>query len=162
MKTAALVPPPRPAWPKIALGWLGSVLAIGLVAGLAQAGSWALVLGSFGASCVLVFGFPELPFSQPRNVLLGHVLSTAIGLAFLSLLGPGPLPMALATATAVAAMMALRCVHPPAGSNPVIVFLLQPAWSFLVLPTALGALLLLAVALVFNNLGKGRRYPLYW
>lgn len=159
---AAIALPPRPAWSRIALGWLGSLLAIVLVAGLADASQRILVLGSFGASCVLVFGFPDLPFSQPRHVLLGHVLSSAIGLAVLTLFGPGPLPMALATATAVAAMMALRCVHPPAGSNPVIVFLTQPGWSFLLWPTALGALLLLAVALVFNNLGRTRRYPQYW
>ncbi|HEX8980041.1 MAG TPA: HPP family protein [Parasulfuritortus sp.] len=159
---AAIALPPRPTWSRIALGWLGSLLAIVLVAGLADASQRILVLGSFGASCVLVFGFPDLPFSQPRHVLLGHVLSSAIGLAALTLFGPGPLPMALATATAVAAMMALRCVHPPAGSNPVIVFLTQPGWSFLLWPTALGALLLLAVALVFNNLGRTRRYPQYW
>lgn len=159
---AAIALPPRPTWSRIALGWLGSLLAIVLVAGLADASQRILVLGSFGASCVLVFGFPDLPFSQPRHILLGHVLSSAIGLAALTLFGPGPLPMALATATAVAAMMALRCVHPPAGSNPVIVFLTQPGWSFLLWPTALGALLLLAVALVFNNLGRTRRYPQYW
>lgn len=159
---AAIALPPRPTWSRIALGWLGSLLAIVLVAGLADASQRILVLGSFGASCVLVFGFPDLPFSQPRHVLLGHVLSSAIGLAALTLFGPGPLPMALATATAVAAMMALRCVHPPAGSNPVIVFLTQPGWSFLLWPTALGALLLLAVALVFNNLGRTRSYPQYW
>lgn len=163
MKHAATITlPARPAWNRIALGWLGSLLAIVLIAGLADASQRILVLGSFGASCVLVFGFPELPFSQPRHVLLGHVLSTAIGLAALTLFGPGPLPMALATATAVAAMMALRCVHPPAGSNPVIVFLTHPSWSFLLWPTALGALLLLVVALVFNNLGSTRRYPQYW
>ena len=159
---AAIALPPRPTWSRIALGWLGSLLAIVLVAGLADASQRILVLGSFGASCVLVFGFPDLPFSQPRHILLGHVLSSAIGLAALTLFGPGPLPMALATATAVAAMMALRCVHPPAGSNPVIVFLTQPGWGFLLWPTALGALLLLAVALVFNNLGRTRRYPQYW
>jgi len=53
-------------------------------------------------------------------------------------------------------------VHPPAGSNPVIVFLLQPGFDFLLTPTLLGVLLLLLTALVFNNLGKGRRYPQYW
>ncbi len=82
--------PARPPARKILLGWLGSALAIGLIASLGMDLQLPLVLGSFGASCVLVFGFPELPFSQPRNVLFGHVLSTAIGFATLTLLGPGP------------------------------------------------------------------------
>lgn len=162
MKPITVPLPPRPPTPKIIYAWVGSVLAIGLAAALTHTTQMSLVLGSFGASCVLVFGFPELPFSQPRNALLGHVLSSAVGLAMLTLLGPGPLPMALATATAVAGMMMLRCVHPPAGSNPVIIFLTQPSWLFLLWPTTLGILLLLMVALVFNNLGRERRYPQYW
>lgn len=154
--------PARPPLTRILNGWLGSIIAIGLIAYLARFSHAPLMLGSFGASCVLVFGFPDLPFSQPRNVLVGHVLSSAIGLATMALLGPGPIGMAVATATAVAAMMALRCVHPPAGSNPVIIFLTQPSWSFLLLPTAMGALALLVVALIFNNQGRSRRYPQYW
>lgn len=160
--TPPAAPPARAPWSRIALAWLGSLLAIGTVASLGQGGGWPLVLGSFGASCVLMFGFPGLPFSQPRNVLFGHLLSSGIGLAVLTLFGPGPLPMALATATAVAAMMACNCVHPPAGSNPVIVFLTQPGWTFLLLPTTLGALLLLAVALAWHRLAGAVRYPRHW
>jgi CBS-domain-containing membrane protein len=162
VKTDSTTLPARLPVLKIVYGWLGSVLAIGLVGALTDSEHLPLVLGSFGASCVLVYGFPELPFSQPRHVFLGHLLSSAIGLAGLTMFGPWPASMALATATAVAAMMALRCVHPPAGSNPVIVYLTQPGWTFLAWPTALGALLLLAVALLFNNLGRERRYPQYW
>lgn len=154
--------PPRPPLRRIAYAWIGSALSLGLIAFMTHCSGYALVLGSFGASCVLVFGFPELPFSQPRHVLLGHLISSAIGLFFLHLMGPGPFPLALATATAVAAMMAGRCVHPPAGSNPVIVFLSQPGADFLVAPTLVGSVLLLFVALVFNNIGSGRRYPQYW
>jgi len=160
--TTKVLLPPRPPLPRLAAAWLGSVLAMGLIALTAQESGQSLILGSFGASCVLVFGFPELPFSQPRHVLLGHLLSSAVGLVFLHGLGPGPLSLAAATATAIALMMAARCVHPPAGSNPVIVFLLQPGFSFLLAPTVLGCLLLLLTALIFNNLGKGRRYPQYW
>jgi CBS-domain-containing membrane protein len=147
---------------RIFAGWAGSFLAILLIAGLAQITKQPLILGSFGASCVLLFGFPEGPFSQPRNLVLGHVLASAIGLVALTLFGPGTLPMALATATAVAAMMALRCVHPPAGSNPVIIFLTQPDWTFLLMPAAAGSVLLLLAAMAFNNIGTGRRYPLSW
>lgn len=154
--------PPRPSHKSVAIAWLGGALAIAAVASLTDALSAMLVLGSFGASCVLVFGYPDAPFSQPRNVVAGHVLSSAVGLLCLQLFGPHWWSMALAVGTAIALMMATRTVHPPAGSNPVIVFLSQPGWGFLLFPTALGALVIVAVALVYNNLTRSARYPKYW
>lgn len=156
---------PRPALPSrraILLGGLGSFLAISIIALLAQVTHLAWVLGSFGASCVLVFGFPDLPFSQPRHVLGGHFISSLIGLTVFHLTGPCWWGMALATALALMAMMTLGVVHPPAGSNPAIVFLTQPAWGFLLFPTLTGSLMLLSIALVYNNLSRPTRYPKYW
>lgn len=153
---------PLPSWKNVGLAWLGGVLAI---AAIARAGEWmslSLILGSFGASCALVFGFSDLPFSQPRNVVAGHFLSSLIGLMFLTLFGPQWWALALAVGTAIAAMMLTRTVHPPAGSNPVIVFLAQPGWTFLWFPTLSGALLLVAVALLYNNLSRPAHYPKYW
>lgn len=154
--------PPQPALKTVALAWLGGFLAIAVIAALAENLQAALVLGSFGASCVLVFGYPDVPFSQPRNVVGGHVLSTLVGLIFLSLCGPHWWSVALAVGTAIALMMVTRTVHPPAGSNPVIVYLAQPEWSFLLTPTLAGALLLVVVALIYNNATRDGRYPKYW
>jgi CBS-domain-containing membrane protein len=70
--------------------------------------------------------------------------------------------MALAAGSAIAVMMATRTVHPPAGSNPVIVMLSAPTWSFLVTPTLAGALLLILVALAFHRGFGNRAYPNYW
>lgn len=154
--------PPLPPCKNIVLAWLGGVLAIAAVAALTDYLAVTLLLGSFGASCVLVFGYPDVPFSQPRNVVLGHVLSSASGLAFLAAFGPHWWAVALATGTALAVMMATRAVHPPAGSNPVIVFLTQPGWQFLLFPTLLGALVLVVIALVYNNATRSSRYPKYW
>jgi CBS-domain-containing membrane protein len=123
---------------------------------------WEFVLGSFGATCVLAFGYPDVPFSQPRNIVLGHTISSATGLLFLSLFGPQWWAMAAAAGTAIALMMATGTVHPPAGSNPVIVFLLRPGWSFLLLPTFLGAVTVTLVALLYNNAVREARYPRYW
>lgn len=162
MKGGGLPLPPAPPYRTIALAWLGAVLAIACVAGLGEQLSLSLVLGSFGASCVLVFGFPEVPFSQPRNIVAGHFISSLVGLLFLAVFGPHWWSLALAVGTAIAVMMATRTVHPPAGSNPVIVFLTQPAWSFLWFPTLTGAVLLVLVALVYNNLGRTASYPRYW
>lgn len=154
--------PPLPSARSIALAGLGGVLAIAAIAALGERLSLSLVLGSFGASCVLVFGFPDSPFSQPRNVVAGHGLSSLIGLLVLSLCGPHWWALALAVGLAIAVMMLTRTVHPPAGSNPVIVFLLQPGWNFLWFPTLSGAVLLVAVALLYNNLARPANYPKYW
>lgn len=154
--------PPRASVRAILLAGFGGFVAIGLLAALAGATGTALVLGSFGASCVLVFGFPDVPFSQPRNVVVGHVLSSAIGLAVIGLFGAQWWAAGLATGLAIAAMMATRTVHPPAGSNPVIVFLGHPSWAFLVVPTLAGALLLVAVALVWHTTTRTETWPKYW
>lgn len=154
--------PPHPTHKAVALAWLGGVLAIAAVAALTDTLSVALVLGSFGASCVLVFGYPDVPFSQPRNVIAGHFISSLTGLLFLSVFGPHWWSVALAVGTAIALMMLTRTVHPPAGSNPVIVFLSQPAWGFLWFPTLFGALVVVAVALIYNNATRDARYPKYW
>lgn len=154
--------PPKPAKKVVLLAALGGFIAIAVLALLAQQSGALLILGSFGASCVLVFGFIESPFAQPRNVIVGHFLSSLTGLVFLNLFGAQWWSMALAVAVAIALMMATRTVHPPAGSNPVIVMLAQPGWQFLLTPTLLGAVGIVIVALVYNNYPKGRQYPKYW
>lgn len=154
--------PPRASLRLIGLSWLGGCLAIGVVAYLAALAHAPLMLGSFGASCVLLFGFPESPFSQPRNVIAGHLIASLVGLIFLTLVGAQWWSVALAVGTAIALMQLTRTVHPPAGSNPVIVMLTLPGWNFLWTPTLIGAALLVLVALVFNNLPEDRAYPKYW
>ncbi len=146
----------------ILLAWLGGFLAISSVTLLAHTLSATLVLGSFGASCVLVFGFPDVPFSQPRNVFCGHVLSSFIGLICLTLFGATWWSVAIAVATAISVMMWTRTTHPPAGSNPVIIYLAKPTWNFLLFPTASGAIVLILVALLYNNLSRKSNYPKYW
>lgn len=154
--------PPKASYKEIIFAWLGGFLAIALVGFVTQTFDLLVVMGSFGASCVLLFGFPKSPFSQPRNVIFGHLFSTFIGIVFLLFVGNEWWSMALALATAIAVMMLTQTVHPPAGSNPLIVFLLQAQWEYLLFPTLFGAVLLVVVALVVNNLHADRFYPEYW
>ena len=119
-------------------------------------------MGSFGASCVLLFGFPKSPFSQPRNVIFGHFISSFTGLFFLHFIGSNYISMTLALATAISLMIATRTVHPPAGSNPIIIFLLGAPWDYLIFPTLIGSIILVFVSLFYNNLHKNRSYPEYW
>ena len=157
-----LAVPPRLPLPALLKAGIGGVLAIAAIGMLAAVSGQPWVLGSFGASCVMLFGFPDLPFSQPRNVIGGHVLCSAVGLLVLQLCGPHWWSMGLAAGLAIALMLALRIPHPPAGSNPVIVFLSQPGWSFMLWPTLAGALLLVSMAIVYNNLSRDNAYPRYW
>jgi CBS-domain-containing membrane protein len=154
--------PPSVPLNKIGLAFLGGFLIIAVLALLADAISTPLILGSFGATCVLVFAYPDAPFSQPRNVVLGHIITTFIGLLFLTFLGPTILSLALAVAMAIGIMILFRIVHPPAGSNPVIIFLAQPGWSFLIFPVATGAMIIVIFALIYLNLTRKENYPKYW
>ncbi len=155
----------RPAYPGVKvvmLGGLGGILAIGALALLGNRLDVLLLLGSFGASCVLLFGYPDSPFAQPMNVIGGHVICTVIALAALHWIGPQPWVLALAVGCSIAAMMATRTVHPPAGSNPVIVFLAHSGWSFLLFPVAGGALILVLIGWLYNNAVRKTPYPQYW
>jgi CBS-domain-containing membrane protein len=155
----------RPAHPggrAILLGGLGGFLAICALALLGRQLEVTLLLGSFGASCVLIFGYPQAPFAQPVNVIGGHAICTVIGLAALHWLGPQPWVLALAVGCSIAAMMATRTVHPPAGSNPVIVFLGHSGWGLLFLPVVSGAVLLVLIGWLYNNAVRKTPYPHYW
>ena len=146
----ASAPPRRVRIAGILLAGLGAFVALATVGALAATTGSAWVIGSFGASCVLLFGFPDVPFSRAKNVIGGHLLSSAVGLLFLHVLGPGWWAMAAAGACAAMLMMATDTVHPPAGSNPVIIFLAQPGWDFLVMPTLAGACVLVLVSRLYR------------
>jgi CBS-domain-containing membrane protein len=120
-----------------------------------------LLLGSFGSTAVMMFTFPELHFSQPRSVIGGHVICTAVGLAALAWFGPTWWSLASAAGLSAALMMATRTMHPPAGSNPVIVFLAAPGWGFVLFPTLFGAAAMVFVAVLYHRATK-RVYPAYW
>ncbi|MEM5571111.1 HPP family protein [Aliarcobacter butzleri] len=146
----------------ILFAFIGSFIAITIIGYLTKNYNNLLVMGSFGASCVLLFGFHKSPFSQPRNVVFGHFLSSLTGLFFLHFVGNDYISMALALATAITLMMTTKTVHPPAGSNPLIIFLLGVNWDYLIFPTLVGSVVLVIVSLFYNNLHKNRIYPQYW
>ncbi|MEV9616332.1 HPP family protein [Aliarcobacter butzleri] len=82
--------------------------------------------------------FSKSPFLQPRNVILGHSLSSLVELLFLHFIEDNFISMTLALAT--------RIVHPPAGSNPIIIFLLSSSWDYLIFPTLVGSIILVLVS----------------
>lgn len=164
--------PPRVSDSEILWSWLGAFLGIAAVAGvnalLLDGLDLSLMIGSLGASAVLVFGAPRSPLAQPRNLIGGHMLSALIGVLCWQWFQATPwLAQALAVATAIAAMHATRTLHPPGGATALIAVIgsqeiHQLGFLYVLLPATLGPLVLLVVALLVNNLPPTRRYPEIW
>jgi CBS-domain-containing membrane protein len=164
--------PPRVALSEVLWSWVGAVIGIALVgllhARLVDQIGQALLIGSFGATAVLVYGAIRSPLAQPRNVLGGHVLSALIGVCAHEILGATPwLAAAVAVATAIAAMHLTKTLHPPGGATALIAVIGGDSvhslgYMYALVPAGLGAMILLLVALVVNNIPKGRRYPEFW
>ena len=164
--------PPRVASREIFWSWLTSFLGIAAVAGVENlflAGTdLTLMIGSFGASAVLIYGAIHSPLAQPRNLIGGHLVSALIGVACWKLLHAHPwLAQSLAVSLAIAAMHATRTLHPPGGATALIAVvgsddLHARGFGYVLLPVGLGAAILLAVAVLANNLSKTRRYPEIW
>ncbi|MBT8117542.1 MAG: HPP family protein [Gammaproteobacteria bacterium] len=163
----ARTPRIRPA--QVLVAWLGAFAGIAALALLVDLFPklQLLVIGSFGASAVLLFAAPGAPFSQPRNLVGGHVISAIVGVACYRYL-PDLLFVqeGAAVATAIALMMATRTIHPPGGATALIAVIGPDAvrglgWAY-VLPVLAGAVLLMLVAIVSNNLFVRGSYPDRW
>lgn len=153
--------PDRPPFRHILVAGLGGFMAIMLLLLLQDALQSMWLMASFGASCFIVFGLPDSPLAQPRNVIFGHLISAATGLCVAQWLGVNAISMALAVGLAIGLMLWTRTSHPPAGANPLIVMLSNGSWSFLVFPVAVGALALIVVACLIHRLNR-QAYPKYW
>lgn len=152
--------------------WLGSFLGIAAVAALHR--NWAvgsdlvMLIGSFGASAVLIYGAIESPLAQPRNLIGGHLLSALVGVACFQFLGFDlVLAAPMAVSAAIAVMTATKTLHPPGGATALIAVIGSDSihnlgYLYALIPALSGALVMLLVALVVNNLAPTRRYPKYW
>ena len=117
--------------------------------------------GSFGSSMVLLFGFPESPFAQPKNVFFGHLLTAFVGVVFVNYI---PLPIyiniALAVGVGVFLMILLNVVHPPAGGNPIMVIIGSVSYEYLINPIIFGCIIILLLAIIVNKYLLKKNYPL--
>ena len=143
------------------IAFIGASLAGASLGLLTESSQQALIMGSFGASIFLVMAAPDLSFAQPKNVLAGHFLASAIGLACFHFIGEGFFIMGIALGLTTVAMLFFKVAPPPAGSNPIAIFLAGPDWSFLVTPTLAGALVIVALGIAYNNVWADRAYRKY-
>jgi CBS-domain-containing membrane protein len=164
--------PPGIGLNELLWSWIGAAIGIGVCSYLSaqyfEPKESTLMIGSFGASAVLVYGAIRSPLAQPRNLIGGHIISGLVGVVCQHLFG-GTIwfASALAVSLAIVSMMLTKTLHPPGGATALIAVIGGPkvhALGFLYpfVPAGLGALILLTVALLVNNLSPNRRYPEYW
>jgi CBS-domain-containing membrane protein len=154
---------PRFAARDVLGSWLGGLLAITALGLISSWSHYPLVVAPFGASTVLLFGHPESPLSQPRNIVLGNSVAALVSVICVALLGSAPWVMGLAVGLTIALGQVLRCLHPPAGAVALLGVLLHAKASFVLLPVLIGSLLLTAMAVLFSRLrGQAPAYPHHW
>lgn len=153
--------------PKISIGEvlisaLGSLLGLGLVGLLSELYQLPLLLPSFGASAVLLYAACHVPMAQPRNVIGGHLVSALAGVLVYQFFGDGWWALALGVTLAVTAMVLTHTLHPPGGATAFVAVYNGQDFNFILLPVGIGALCLVFIAIIVNNLSKNRKYPDYW
>jgi CBS-domain-containing membrane protein len=164
--------PPRVSNEEVIWSWIGAFLGIAAVAWVNrfffEGTDLSLMIGSFGASAVLVYGAVRSPLAQPRNLVGGHILSAIVGVACWKLFHSYPwFAEATAVATAIALMHVTRTLHPPGGATALIAVIGSPGihklgFWYVLMPATVGPLILLAVAVLVNNIPASRRYPEIW
>jgi len=147
---------------------LGALVGIGLTAAISirffPLHDAMLIVGSMGASAVLLFAVPHGQLSQPWPAMVGQLVSAVAGVSCAMLIAEPLLAAPLAVALAVLAMHLTRSIHPPGGATALIAVIGGPqihalGYGYVLLPVALNAATILLVALAFNNLFGWRRYP---
>lgn len=143
-------------------GAAGGGAAIGVMEALSARTALPVMAIPFATSIVLVMGSPEAEAAQPRALIGGHILSTAVGLLVLYLVGHEPWAAALAVGLAIAGMHLTRTFHPPAGIDPLLVIVNQMPLTFLLVPVTAGAVLLAMFAFLWHLVVGRRSWPSRW
>ena len=138
-----------------------SIITIGVLTLLTYKTDFGIfLLASFGSSMVLLFGYPESPFAQPKNVFFGHLLTAIVGIFFLHFI---PLPLfitiPLAVGFGVGFMILFNVTHPPAGGNPIIVIIGGVSVEYLLSPVISGSIIIIIFAIILNRLILKKKYP---
>ena len=146
---------------KSLLALIFTTVTIGVLTLLTYKTNFGLFLiASFGSSMVLLYGYPESPFAKPKNILFGHLVTSAIGILFYNFI---PLPIyisiPLAVGIGVGLMILLDVTHPPAGGNPIIVILGSVSFDYLFSPILTGCLIIIGFGIILNKFIAKKKYP---
>ena len=143
------------------LAGLFSIITISILTILTYKTEYGIfLLASFGSSMVLLYGYPESPFAQPKNVFFGHLITALVGLFFLNFV---PLPIyitiPLAVGFGVSLMIFFKVTHPPAGGNPIIVIIGSVSLDYLLSPVITGSIIIIVFAIIINRFILKKSYP---
>ena len=138
-----------------------STLTIGVLTILTYKTEYGVFLiASFGSTMVLLYGYPESPFAQPKNIFFGHLLTAIVGVFFLYLI---PLPLyiliPISVGVGVGLMILLNVTHPPAGGNPIIVIMGSVSLDYIISPVITGSVIIVFFGVVLNRLILKKKYP---
>ena len=139
-----------------AIGGLSCILLLSYLNNFENIYIW--LIPSFGASMVLVMSVHKSDLAQPKNIFFGHIISGLSGLFVFSFIGSNIFCIGLGVGLAIFLMMITKTVHPPAGGNPIIVILGEQSLSFIYITLALGSLIIIIFAIIYNKL-VGKDYP---
>ena len=143
------------------LAGLFSIITIGILTLLTYKTEFGIFLiASFGSSMVLLYGYPESPFAQPKNVFFGHLVTSIVGLIVLYFV---PLPLfitvPIAVGFGVGLMILFNVTHPPAGGNPIIVIVGSVSFDYLFSPVITGSIIIIISAIIINRFILRKSYP---
>jgi len=141
---------------------LFSMITIGALTLLSYKTNFGIFLiASFGSSMVLLYGYPESPFAQPKNIFFGHLLTSIVGVMLFHLV---PLPLyvllPLGVGIGISLMIMFNVTHPPAGGNPIIVIIGGVSFEYLFNPIICGSLIILAFGIILNRFILKNKYPI--
>ena len=118
------------------------------------------LIASFGSTMVLLYGYPESPFAQPKNIIVGHFLTSLVGIIFLNFVHlPIFINIPLAVGFGVMLMILFKVTHPPAGGNPIIVIIGSVSYDYLLTPVIVGSIILILFGVIINKFILKKKYP---
>ena len=146
---------------KSALAALFSAITIGALTYLTYKTTFGLFLiASFGSSMVLLYGYPESPFAQPKNIFFGHLLTSVVGVIVLNFISlPIYITIPVAVGLGIGLMILFNVTHPPAGGNPIIVIMGSVSLDYLISPVILGSIIVLIFGVIINRFILKKKYP---
>ena len=138
-----------------------SIITIGTLTFLTYKTQFGMFLiASFGSTMVLLFGYPESPFAQPKNIFFGHLLTAFVGVLFVHMPLPIYISIPIAVGIGVGLMIFLGITHPPAGGNPIIVIIGGVSFNYLLSPIISGSLIVLIFGIILNRFIAKKKYPI--
>ena len=144
-----------------------AILLLGLATHyLSQQDYPLLLITPMASSAALLYAAPHSTFSQPWNLVGGHLVSALCGLICCWLIPDPVLAGGIAVGTAISLSYILKCLHPPAAATALLMILGSTQfhslgnWQWTVWIVLVNVSMLLLLVLIINNTIPGRHYPM--